>query len=304
MSFLVSLPESQYATDAFVEVHSSQFSIRNARAAAWASQLSYEDEYDKVKRVTKRWGVSDVILVEGEDINVLPLTATRVLLIEVSGVLFIAFAGTDPLVTADWITNFDFTSNAENIHRGFARALKVVWPAIAAALSANLEAPIIVAGHSLGGAVATLCARRIVEQLNREIAGVYTFGMPRIGGEVFSCALNKSIGTKIYRFVYGTDIVPSVPPKELGFRHVGRRIWCPRNAKFKDAALPSSFEDEPAFQGLPKAMIEEWLGRLRKPMSFRPMFLNQSLGSASQALPPIIADHLPDRYLRALEVHL
>ena len=68
-----------------------------------------------------------------------------------------------------------------------------------------------ITGHSLGAALATLCAGRY-----GRAQGVYTFGSPRVGNENFK----QHLDVEIYRIVNNDDIVPRLP--SLGvYTHVG-----------------------------------------------------------------------------------
>ena len=65
--------------------------------------------------------------------------------------------------------------------------------------------PLFVTGHSLGGAVATIAARRL--SAHRRLAACYTFGSPRVGTEEWI----SRIKTPIYRIVNSADPVPMLP---------------------------------------------------------------------------------------------
>lgn len=65
--------------------------------------------------------------------------------------------------------------------------------------------PLFITGHSLGGAVATIAARRL--SARRRIAACYTFGSPRVGTEEWV----SRIKTPIYRIVNSADPVPMLP---------------------------------------------------------------------------------------------
>ncbi|HEU4655275.1 MAG TPA: lipase family protein [Steroidobacteraceae bacterium] len=101
--------------------------------------------------------------------------------------------------------------NSAAVHRGFKRALNSVWTPIEAALK-SIDCPLFYTGHSLGAALATLAAVR------RTPSAVYTFGSPRVGDARLAAKLQH---VPIYRVVHGKDIVTTVPPELLGFRHVG-----------------------------------------------------------------------------------
>ena len=65
--------------------------------------------------------------------------------------------------------------------------------------------PLFIAGHSLGGAVATIAARRLTAE--HRVAACYTYGSPRVGTEAWVA----QIKTPIYRIVNSADPVPIVP---------------------------------------------------------------------------------------------
>jgi triacylglycerol lipase len=97
------------------------------------------------------------------------------------------------------------------VHRGFGAALDSIWDDIERQLS-GLACPLFYTGHSLGAALAVLAASRRAPQ------AVYSFASPRIGNEAFVASLAD---VPVYRVVDDQDAVTSLPPKLLGFRHVG-----------------------------------------------------------------------------------
>ena len=121
------------------------------------------------------------------------------------------------------------------------------------------------------------------------------------GGADFAARYNDTLGTATFRLVHGDDIVPTVPPSSLGFRHVGRLLTCARAGAFaKDAQPTADLTDDPPFvrslvSGLQQGVLDLFAGRLQ------PSFRDDDLGRLSGLLPPPIADHLPDRYLHALD---
>jgi len=66
-------------------------------------------------------------------------------------------------------------------------------------------------GHSLGGALATICGEWINNSFKRK-PFIYTFGSPRVGLYTFAGACTSRIGAeKIFRTYHKTDIVPCIP---------------------------------------------------------------------------------------------
>ena len=95
------------------------------------SQLSYEtDEPKKIDAILARWGLARVpggILVE-EVVTVLPKASTHCLVSSGRGATIVAFAGTDPLVLANWITDFDIhITKTTKAAVGYDTAAEAVW---------------------------------------------------------------------------------------------------------------------------------------------------------------------------------
>lgn len=99
------------------------------------------------------------------------------------------------------------------VHSGFKTALDEIWQDLAPYLSSlgSSGKRLWFSGHSLGAALATLAADRY-----GDIAGLYTFGSPRVGDETF----RNDFWVPTYRFLHNNDIVGRVPPPPL-YVHVG-----------------------------------------------------------------------------------
>jgi len=302
MSILVELPLELYARDAFAGFQpTAGFELGTARAMAWMSQLGYETAHpDKIETICEAWGLRRPSLIANAP-SPLPIARTRGVIAEGHGACIVAFAGTDPLIPANWFTDFDFTVTPDDIHRGFERAADKVWDEVSKALSARTEMLVFITGHSLGAALAVVTADRALADTNLRASAVYTFGMPRVGDAEFAQRYNDTLGAATFRLVHGDDIVATVPPSSLGFRHVGRLLTCARAGCFPPDAQPSSgFTDDPPFvgslvSGLRQGITDLLAGRLQ------PTFRADSVGRLSGLLPPPIADHLPDRYCHAFE---
>jgi hypothetical protein len=300
MTFLVRLPIELFPADALGACVPGRFSLGTARAAAWISQLVYEDETDKIDTVLALWEARRIASFDPPASSVLPITGTRGLVADVRGLRVLGFAGTDPLNLAHWLTDIDFVHNQDGIHRGFDAALDAAWGDVATTLrDADPATPLLVVGHSLGGALAVLAAHRLRTKLGLR-SEVYTFGMPRVGSPEFAAAYNADAGEHTYRLVHGEDVVPTVPPAELTFRHVGRFLPCPRHRRFDVAALRPAPTDEPDFVPSLLGGMKEGLRQLWS-LSVAPAIRPDPIGQLSRILPPAFGDHLPDRYWKALD---
>jgi hypothetical protein len=322
MSILTRLPRAVYdrnhqAFDGFVPA--GGFVPGTARGMAWLSQLAYETENPaKIGEILASWRLSLVgDVIARRDRPGLPTAMTYGLVAQGRGASMVAFAGTDPVLPANWTTNFDVALAADGTARGFHEAAAIALDDVIARLgTAPPGNRLFLTGHSLGGALAVITALALV-RLGHAVDGVYTFGMPRPGNATFAAASNASLGAHTWRLVYGDDLVPTVAPSALGFRHVGRYLRCARFGRFEDS-LPAADlgSDEPLFTAGVRKDWEDALFGIAHPVSaltqqvapaLRALFGNapdgirtDTVGALIELLPPRVRDHIPDRYCAAL----
>jgi pimeloyl-ACP methyl ester carboxylesterase len=136
----------------------------------------------------------------------------------------VAFRGTknirDVLTDADaWRENIKGCS----VHKGFYASLTTVFSRVEAAVNQNPNLPVIITGHSLGGALAALAAYRC--QWN--VHSVYTFGQPRTGDRNFA-ALYDRLPFPSYRVTNGADLIPWIPWLLGQYRATEMEIYFPQ----------------------------------------------------------------------------
>lgn len=313
MSDFVELPRNAYpdnALDGFIATR--EFKLDNARAMMWLSQLAYETAHqDKVDDILKAWRLTKLTLIANNALTGLPPHSACVVVAEGHDATFVTFAGSDPAKPEDWITDFEATPSPDDLHSGFEKAVETVWPAIQAAL-ANRTAPsqpVFFTGHSLGGALAILAAflaasRAPLERDARQVI-VYTFGSPRNGGETFfSEYTRRRLGDATFRFIHGTDIVPTVPFTLLHvYRHVGQPVQCGSGAHFEGVAPMAPDADKPVIlESAAQAGLADFgaLGALQFLHGIGPGLRNELAG----VLPRMIRDHVPQSYFRALSIDI
>jgi predicted lipase len=104
-------------------------------------------------------------------------------------------------------------------HSGFLKGARAIWEE--AYKVRTTTRPVILTGHSLGGAIATIIAGSMVVA-GQPPAALVTFGSPRAG---FS-GLGKILkDVMVRRYVYGRDVVTTVPHWwVLPYRHVSDEI--------------------------------------------------------------------------------
>ena len=303
MSALTELPKERYPTERFSNIADggNAFTLATARALCWVSQLAYEGDAAKINGIASNWGFVDVAPFDRRIAVPLPTTDSKGIVLTGDRVVILAFAGTDPLNFANWITDFDWVPRSGDLHTGFRMAADAAWndSRTAARTAARLGARLYIAGHSLGGALATLTANRLQRELGIVADAVYTYGMPRTGGPGLVGEYGAVLGARTFRFVHGGDIVPSVPPPELGFRHVGRLLSCIRFHKFAPPPPNDWSLNDPLLAGTAlTGLREQIVNLLRGGAAIDKQAADNNL--VFPALPLGISDHLPDRYLFAL----
>lgn len=102
-----------------------------------------------------------------------------------------------------------------------------VKAAVTSASKANPTYKIFTAGHSLGGAVATLAAAYLRKDGGFAV-DVYSYGSPRVGDNDFATFVTQQAGGE-YRVTHGDDPVPRLPPIVFGYRHTAPEYWLKAN---------------------------------------------------------------------------
>jgi triacylglycerol lipase len=200
------------------QVKATSFSLINAWWLAEASTLVYADE-DFVRARFNNAGLPEVRFFDKQ--------STQCFVANNDQFAIVAFRGSEiwkkkgkfdwDKVVADFKADVDIRltdwPQGGKVHRGFKEALEEVWldllPYIRQLDSKGCK--IWMTGHSLGAALATLCAGRY-----GNVQAVYTIGSPRVGNDVFK----EQYGVNTYRIVNNDDIVARVPPPGA-YRHVG-----------------------------------------------------------------------------------
>lgn len=128
----------------------------------------------------------------------------------------------------NWLANLDARVSRSDaggfVHHGFADAFSSVRAEVMARLESLLEhhqyRNVLVTGHSLGGALACLCAYQLTNPSIHRVQ-VITFGQPRIGDANWSRRYEAMVPDSL-RVVHDLDDVPLVPG--VPFVHAGRLL--------------------------------------------------------------------------------
>jgi triacylglycerol lipase len=141
--------------------------------------------------------------------------------------------GTEPNDWNDIKADLDLATviaeTAGRVHRGFKREVDDLWPRLELALKTNTR-PVWFTGHSLGGAMATICASRCqLSYIKSNPRALYTYGSPRVGNRRYV----DYVQYEAYRWVNNNDIVARVPPWWLGYRHKGQEVYLDANGQIR-----------------------------------------------------------------------
>jgi pimeloyl-ACP methyl ester carboxylesterase len=140
-----------------------------------------------------------------------------------AGEAVVVFRGTQPQNLSNVLDDVQFWPRrwvgAGRVHRGFLRAYEGLREQIDAWLGEHKPARLVITGHSLGAAMATLMAARYPE------AELLTFGSPRVGGRGFAA---QFAGRTVRRYVDCYDFVTNLPPP-IWFRHVAEMHYVDRH---------------------------------------------------------------------------
>ncbi len=156
--------------------------------------------------------IAELTSLNAQLIKTFDSNGTQAILISTDKFVTLAFRGTESSSIKDIKSDAKaLTTKCDsggNIHSGFKAAFEEVAMDIQSTLNQDSTAnkPLLITGHSLGGALATIAAKKLNHRAG--IAACYTFGSPRVGDEDWV----SNIKTPIYRIVNAADCVTMMPP--------------------------------------------------------------------------------------------
>lgn len=168
------------------------------------SSLNYDSEQQLEELV------NELKFLKAELLTTFDAKGSQAILVKTSKFIVLAFRGTEPNswrdIKADAKANLKECETGGRIHTGFDEAYKSLEIPILAELEKHTDKPLFITGHSLGGALATVAAKKITHSGGN--AACYTFGSPRVADDKWLTTMK----TPIYRVVNAADAVTMVPP--------------------------------------------------------------------------------------------
>ena len=283
----------------------SPFTWKAALSLALASKLAYESD-QSVKSTchgsARSWGFDSSEFIDEDDTQCFVALSPQIALV--------AFRGTES--RGDWLKNINVPGRTREygvVHRGFLGAFQSVESRLRSALSDSFGRKLILTGHSLGGALATVMAAEWQDFL--PAAWVITFGQPAVGSGAFRMFFLQHYSGKFFRFVNRDDVVPRVPP---GYEHVGRLLHFDVNNGLRngqslpvaEAAVESVNRDalEPGLPMLTAAEYAALQSRIGlEAVSFQRPVTESNTQPQTEGLLSGFSDHSLDAYIARIVVH-
>src|SRR5262249_43925796 len=269
------------------------FTWQTALSLALASDLVYQRAQAVENVATLNWHLDGCKFLEHAN--------TACFVAHTHSAILISFRGTQSL--SDWLTNLDVWSTSTSygkVHGGFRKAFESVAPELINTIkSLGPHGKLIqMTGHSLGGALATIAAAELQGQFS--IAGIYTFGQPRIGDGRTVDFFQTYYARAFHRFVFDNDIVTRIPP---GYQHVGKLYHFDANGfLLPPVAEATGLSSEP-----PELTKEEFEQLQRTARTIRDEAKAATLGAPEasaeladrslEGIFPSVSDHRMSRYL-------
>jgi Lipase (class 3) len=251
-----------------------QLAVEAARLAYYRAEES-PSERARLAEALARVGFSALVLFVDSNSGAAAFAAHR----RNDGTALLSFRGTQPNDYKDLITDLranlvSWPESAGRVHNGFAVAVRALRSQILEWIeSAKPDAgKLILTGHSLGAAMATLAAT-----IWRP-GWLVTLGSPRVGDAAFAATVGAR---NMVRFVDCCDAVTEVPPEIGGYTHVNASTYLTRDGRTVENPDRSL------------VMSDRW--RARVDYSFR-----YSWKFCRNVLVRDLADHAPVNYARVL----
>ena len=198
--------------------------LHRSLALAELAMIAYNDE-NEASRAAAAIGFSQTQLVEHDGSQAYRFRSEHDVVL--------ACRGTEPTewndVRADASAMMAVVGTFGNVHSGFNREVDDLWPTLEGLLQGE-PLPVWFCGHSLGAAMATICAYRCTtSSLSKNPRELHTFGSPRVGCRRYI----RHAEVTHYRWVHNNDVVTRVPPAWMGYRHCGNEIYLDRYGRIR-----------------------------------------------------------------------
>lgn len=133
----------------------------------------------------------------------------------------------------NWVTDATFLPKNPDLCKGcyaetgfwdsWANVRDEILEQVKTAVSQNPDYELVVVGHSLGAAIATLAAADIRGRTEYPFPTLYAYASPRVGNHALAQYITDQ--GRNYRFTHADDPVPKLPLLVMGYVHVSPEYW-------------------------------------------------------------------------------
>jgi len=273
-----------------IQPYNTTLNPENAYWMAKLSSLVYISEKRKTSKVPDRNAILKQLKNEDDGFRkVYPYDnkSSQAILVDHKDFLCMAFRGTDEI--RDWFDNLDIQKREElfgAFHEGFWEATQDIWSNIYMDYrhiceKDNPKRPLFLTGHSLGGAMATIAAARLVYE-DLPFTSVYTFGQPRAMDRETGRRFNVECKDRFFRFCNDKDIVTRIPARLGGYTHVGQVVYIDNDMKIYQE-------------------IGRWQQFINTVSGAVETFVEKGFDAGIESISEIITDHDMKNYISAVE---
>ncbi|KDQ51880.1 hypothetical protein JAAARDRAFT_73365 [Jaapia argillacea MUCL 33604] len=155
--------------------------------------------------------------------------------------IIVAHRGTDPnhilsiandiqfgfeKLNSTWFPNAD---KRIEVHDGFQDAFRRTAGAVLSGVTAGIQSKgatqVLVTGHSLGAAIASMDAVMLRQHIDHSISmDTVVFGLPRVGNSHWADLLDTTLQPNFTHVTNQKDPVPNVPPHFMGYVHPSQEV--------------------------------------------------------------------------------
>lgn len=159
----------------------------------------------------------------------------------------VVFRGTDEI--NDWYTNLNLRWDSVEhgrLHSGFWSAYQSLREEIVKELTSRDLKQVWICGHSLGGAMALCCAYDLTTTNTVPLAGVVTFGQPKLADRPLASHISKSLSGRYLAVVADEDPVADTVPL---CHFCGSAVWFDGDLVRFDRGRVEAMQDGPPVFG-------------------------------------------------------
>jgi pimeloyl-ACP methyl ester carboxylesterase len=149
----------------------------------------------------------------------------------------------------DWLVNLQVIALVPykqypeaKVHSGFWKAYNDLKQQIYQTIRDHNVTNLLVTGHSLGGALATVCALDLSEELHTPLNLTHiNYGSPRVGNKAYSQLFFQLVKAN-FRVTHAKDFVVHLPQFIFGYYHTANEVYYPDDT-LKYTQCPQAEDD-------------------------------------------------------------